>query len=235
MTYTILGACPDTGRLGLAMATSSLGVGGRCPAGRSGVGVASSQSFTNPRHSRVALDLLEQGTAIDDVLALLESDDEHFPYRQVAVVSAAADVVVHTGGDTAPWSGHETGEGWCAMGNILTGPQVVEAIASAFVETLGKDLEERLLAALEAGRDAGGESVELPERSSALMIWDDDIYPVVDVRVDVSGDAVSDLRASYEAMAPYVPLYSHLRPARPDLVPTEAEWIREHAARPSGG
>src|SRR5260370_1225681 len=84
-----------------------------------------------------------------------ESNDPDHAYRQIAILDRYGNAAAHTGSGTRPWSGHKIGAGYVAFGNVLAGPQVVEAISAGFMANPADDLEFRLLAALEGGRSAG--------------------------------------------------------------------------------
>ena len=198
MTYTVIARCPRGGQLGIGIATYSLAVGGYCPAIRGGLGAVSTQAFVNLKLGTLALRLLRQGFAPAKVLAELIDDDPNFAYRQVGVVDATGRTAVHTGENTRPWSGHLTGEGYIAMGNVLAGEGVLAAMAAAFEAGPDEDLDERLLRTLEAGRDAGGQQTadgtHLNERSAAVITHGHRDYGHIDLRVDAHDTAVEELR-----------------------------------------
>jgi len=237
MTYTVLARCPASGRLGVAIATYSLGVGGYCPFFAPGRGVVSSQAFADPSLGTLARSLLALGYAPAKVLRELEGQDPHFAYRQVGVVDATGRADCHTGARTRPWAGHEVGDGFVAMGNVLAGPATVAAIAQAFRATAGQALDERLLRALEAGRDAGGQAAadgsHLTERSAALAIYERAEHAWLDLRVDAHERAVDELRRIHGLYAPYVPYYE-LRAKDPPNTPPQDEWVHRLAARQGG-
>ena len=172
MTYTVIGRCGTSGRLGIAIATYSLAVGGYCPSIRAGVGAVSTQAFVNPGLGPLALRLMALGYRAEKVMAELAESDPEFDWRQIALIDRDGGAVAHTGRNTRPWSGHVTADGVVAMGNVLAGEAVVTAIAEGFEASAGEGLDERLLRALEAGRDAGGQQGadgHLPERSAGLL------------------------------------------------------------------
>lgn len=233
MTYTLIAGCPGTGKLGIGIATYSLAVGGYCPLVRGQLGAVSTQAFVNLKLGRLALNLLAQGFAAAKVMAELAEDDPKFDYRQVGIVAADGAVAAHTGPKTQPWSGHVTGPGYLAMGNVLAGEGVIQAMAEAFRAGETEPLEERLLRALEAGRDAGGQQAadgtHLSERSAALIVHAHRDYGELDLRVDARPQAVDELRRLYTLYKPYVPYYQ-LRHRAPEETPPQALWVREHDA-----
>ena len=123
---------------------------------RSNTGVTLTQGFPNPRNNYLAINLLGQGHTAGQALATLIVNDARGDYRQIAIVDRDDNAVIHSGGKLRPWAAHRIGKGYVAFGDGLAGPQVVEAMAARFEGTATADLDERLLAALEAGRDAGG-------------------------------------------------------------------------------
>ena len=153
MTFTAIGACPETGRLGIGIATYSLGVGGYCPFFERGVAALSTQAFANPALGPQAVAALRQTSDPERVLVQLAESDTGFDWRQVVIAAADGRIAAHTGPNTRPWSGHITGEGFAVFGNVLAGEATVQAMAAAWRERPGKDLPERLLAAIEAGAD----------------------------------------------------------------------------------
>ena len=231
MTFTVVARCEHSGRLGVAIATYSLAVGGYCPFFVRARAVLSTQAFANPALGPLACETLGAGSTPAQVLALLRERDAGFDYRQVVMVDASGQVAAHTGSRCRQWAGHEAGEGWVVFGNVLAGPTVLEAMASAMNADPAGPLDERLLRCIEAGRDAGGQRTEagehLAERSAALIVRGADIVEDVDLRVDVSEHAIEDLRRAHSAYAPYLPYY-HLRARDPANTPAQDVWAREH-------
>lgn len=231
MTYTILARCEQTWRLGIGIATYSLGVGGYCPFFLRGVAALSTQAFANPALGLLALKSLDASRSLAQVMGDLAAADIGFDYRQVAILGIDGSVAMHTGRNCRTWAGHETGNDFVAFGNVLAGQPTVTAIAHAFQHSAGADLAERLLGALEAGRDAGGQAgvggTHLPERSAALMIKGDDINRDIDLRVDMHDDAVTELRRVYTGYALYIDYYA-LRARDPGNTPTQDVWTRKN-------
>ena len=231
MTYTVIGVSPGDGRLGIGIATYSLGVGGYCPFFERGVAALSTQAFANPALGPLAAAALREEADPEAVLTRLAAEDPGFAFRQVVIATAAGRVAAHTGPRTRPWSGHVTGDGFAAFGNVLAGEHTVDAIADAWRERADDDLPERLLAALEAGRDAGGQAsadgTRLPERSAALIVRGPDIVEDLDLRVDLHDAAVDELRRLYERYRVYLPYYA-LRARSPAETPPQDAWARDH-------
>ena len=193
-TYTIIGRCHRTGRLGIGIATYSLAVCGYCPFIRTDVAALSTQAYASPQLGPLAFELLEEGRSPAQALEVLAKSDEHFGYRQIGIVDRDGAAAAHTGPNTRTWAGHVLGDGYVSMGNALAGPKVIEGMAQAFEASLAEDLDERLLLAIEAGRESGGQG-DLWERSAGVMVNDRDWHLNVDLRVDAHDSAVDELRA----------------------------------------
>ena len=230
MTYTIIGRCSRTSALGIGIATFSLAVGGYCPVVRSDLGVVSSQAYANPLLRDLAMQMLQNGLTPQAVLQELEIQDPHIDYRQLGIVDRRGASAARSGDKARHWAGHATGQDYVAMGNSLAGPEVVEQMASVFERGRDLDLDVRLLLALEAGRDAGGQSnaegAHLPERSAALISHEPGALVPLDLRVDVHDQAVHELRRIHDAYSPYVPYYA-LRAGDPPNTPAQDAWMRQ--------
>jgi uncharacterized Ntn-hydrolase superfamily protein len=211
MTYSIVARCPRTGQLGMGIASYSIAIGLYCDgAVRANAGVALTQGFPNPRNNYLAIDLLAQGRAAGLVLSELISNDADAGYRQIAIVDRESNAVAHTGANLRQWAGHRIGKGYVACGDGLAGQQVVDALAAGFGAAPQAGLDEQLLAALEAGRDAGGMAGSrgrLPERSAVMIVWGNRTYSEVDLRVDMHDRAVNELRRIYIDYKPSIAYY----------------------------
>ena len=111
MTFSIIARCPQTGRLGLGIATFSIGAGGRCEGILAGVGICKTQAYTNRGNDPLAIELLAQGLGPAHVMQMLEQNDPDHAYRQIAIIDRDGNGVAHTGSGTRPWSGHKIGDG----------------------------------------------------------------------------------------------------------------------------
>jgi uncharacterized Ntn-hydrolase superfamily protein len=232
MTFSIIARCPHTGRLGLGIATFSIASGGRCEGIRAGVGICKTQAFINRGNDLLALQLLEQGHSPAHVMGLLEANDPEHAWRQIAILDRDGNAAAHTGSNTRQWAGHRIGQGFVAFGNVLAGPQVVEAIAAGFLSRPDDPLEFRLLAALEGGRNAGGQvggNGHLAERSAAIRIDADPDHPDIDVRVDLHDDAVVELRRVLEEFKLYEGFYRD-RGRDPSTAITQDQFVAQLAA-----
>jgi len=198
MTYSIIARCPRTGQFGIGVASYSIAIGRYCDgAVRANTGVTLTLGFPQPRNNYLAIHLLAQGRTAGQALTELIANDSDSAYRQIAIVDRENGAVAHTGASVGKWAGHHIGKGCVAFGDALAGPAILAAMVTAFEASPNAGLDEQLVAALEAGRDAGGMSGadgRLPERSAALTVWGNRTYNEVDLRVDVHEHAVEELR-----------------------------------------
>lgn len=175
----------------------------------------------------IALELLEQGMTPAGVMAALEAGDPDHDWRQIAIIDREGKTCAHTGPGCRPWAGHHEGDGFVAFGNVLAGPEVIDGIVAGYLRDPGADLEFRLLAALEGGRDAGGQvgsEGHLTERSAAIFVASEPDHFDIDARVDLHDDAVTELRRVLEEFKIYEKFYRD-RGYRPDLAMSQAEFV----------
>jgi uncharacterized Ntn-hydrolase superfamily protein len=220
-TFTAIGRCPRTGRLGIATTTRSLAVGARVPHVRARLGAVAIMAIADARLGQTALRLLETGYKAPAVIEQLVQADPHAEYRQLGVLDADGFGAARTGRMNRDWAGHRVGEHHVVLGNVLVGPQVLDAMERAFLADPGEDLEERLLRAIEAGRDAGGQHGG--QRSAALLVHDDRPFAHVDLRVDVHDEPVGELRRVFDVYRPAIPYYN-LRQVDARVPPLD-EWL----------
>lgn len=195
MTWSILARDPRTGEVGVAVTTRNFSVGLLCPRAEGGVGAVATQALANPLYAPDALARLRAGEAPEEALAALLAADAGRDQRQCHVIAAAdGRIAQHTGPACLPWAGHAAAPDVSVAGNLLAGPEVVEATLACFLATAGQDrpLSERLLMALEAGQDAGGD--RRGRQSAALQVAGRDPYPDLDLRVDDHPDPLAELR-----------------------------------------
>jgi len=167
-TFSIVGYDPATGDVGVAVQSKFFAVGSVVPWARAGTGAVATQAYGNTRFGPGGLALLERGLAPEAVLDSLLAADEGREQRQVGIVDARGRSAAFTGGECMAWAGQRIGTNYTAQGNILAGPQVVDAMAAAFEAAEGEILGERLMRALEAGQAAGGDSRGM--QSAAIYI-----------------------------------------------------------------
>jgi uncharacterized Ntn-hydrolase superfamily protein len=167
MTFSIVALDPRNGDLGVAVATKALAVGSIVPWASAGVGTIATQAAANPRFGPRGLELLQAGLSPDMAITRLLAGDAYATVRQIGMVDARGRTAAFTGADCPPWAGHRLGEGYACQGNVLVGPETLEALATSFASTVG-DLPQRLLAALQAGDSAGGD--RRGRQSAALLV-----------------------------------------------------------------
>lgn len=196
MTFSIVAAAGET--WGVAVASKFLAVGAAVPGAAAGVGAIATQAYANLAYRPDGLNLLRAGRSARDTLDALVAADEQRAQRQAGIVDAAGRSATYTGGACQPWAGGVSGEGYAIQGNILVGPQVVEAMQQAWLATSGdQPLARRLLAALLAGDGAGGD--RRGRQSAALYVvspgggYGGGSDQLVDLRVDDHPAPVGEL------------------------------------------
>jgi len=224
LTFSIVAADLAAGDWGVAVASKFPAVGAVVPWANAGVGAVATQAWANVEYGPEGLQLLASGKDPDEVVRLLTDPDSGSARRQVGVVDAAARAISFTGAECMPWAGGIVGDGFACQGNILTGPEVVEQMGQAFEKADGA-LVDRLLAALLAGDEAGGDS--RGKQSAALLVVRDaggydgrnDRY--VDLRVDDHPEPVQELLRIFS-------VFDHEFLVRDDpLLPASAALVEE--------
>ena len=200
-TFSIVAYDPDTQELGVAVESRFIAVGAVVPWAKAGVGAVATQSYANTTFGPAGLERLAKGGVPEEILEALLADDDGRDQRQVGIVDAKGRAATRTGKKCLAWAGGVTGPNFAVQGNILTGEGVVTAMAAAFLETKG-ELADRLLAALQAGQEAGGD--KRGKQSAALLVvregWGyggfNDRYR--DLRVDDHEDPIPELKRIHE-------------------------------------
>ncbi|MBB3770482.1 putative Ntn-hydrolase superfamily protein [Angulomicrobium tetraedrale] len=238
MTFSIVARCPTSFRLGVAVATAVPAVGSMCPFVRAGVGAVSTQSWVNPYLALDGLERLARGQSAPEALAAVMAQDDGRELRQIGMVDAMGRVAAWSGTECTPWFGHEVGDGFTVQGNMLTGPEVIAAMAAAYRASEGAPLDERLMRALEAGDAAGGD--RRGRQSASLCVYSTEFYPALDVRVDEHAAPVAELRRVLEiARLQLVPFVDGMprRGGSPGPAPAAvtAMLALPPPARPGGG
>tara|TARA_Y100000590_G_scaffold342575_1_gene391199 strand:- start:221 stop:898 length:678 start_codon:yes stop_codon:yes gene_type:complete len=218
MTFSISGFCHKTGMVGVAITTSSICVASRCPWVRSNVGAAATQNITDPSLGNTMLDNLEKGLnpqqSIDDVI----KKHKFIEYRQLALIDAKGNSASYTGSKTLGTNAVSQNENCIAAGNLLSSSNIVKIMSENFSNNLDLHLAERLLVALKAGLDAGGE--EGPVHSSGLKVAFKDSWPLVDLRIDWSNnDPINELIDLWKSYEPQMMDYN-LRAIDPSSAPS---------------
>jgi uncharacterized Ntn-hydrolase superfamily protein len=197
VTFSLV-ARSDDGRLhGVVVASRFLAAGALVPAAEAEVGALATQAHVNLAYRPQGLTLLRTGVAAADVVAGLVAADPDRDHRQVGVVAATGAGATWTGPACHPWAGGQAGDGWAAQGNILAGPQVIDAVRDAWLSGAALPFPDRLLAALRAGDQAGGD--RRGRQSAGLLVVErgggyggtSDV--LVDLRVDDHPDPVTEL------------------------------------------
>lgn len=200
-TFSIVAYDPETLELGIAVQSKFIAVGSVVPWAKAGVGAVATQSYANTTYGPKALELLAKGETPEAAMAKITGDDPGAAVRQVGIVSAKGESATFTGEKCNAWAGGVKGENFCCQGNILAGEEVAKNMAKSFRESKG-DLGDRLLAALQAGQDAGGDTRGM--QSAALLIvregWGyggyNDRYR--DLRVDDHAEPIKELKRVYD-------------------------------------
>ena len=199
MTFSIVARSDDGESWGVAVASKFLAVGSVVPAAVAQVGAIATQAWANVAYKGQALSLLDEGATASVALHRLLEEDDGREHRQVGLVDAEGGAASHTGSACLAWAGSRTGDGYSVQGNILVGEEVVLAMEAAWhdVSDPGVTLARRLLAALRAGDEAGGDS--RGRQSAALFVvsdgagYDGRDDVAVDLRVDDHTDPCAEL------------------------------------------
>jgi uncharacterized Ntn-hydrolase superfamily protein len=169
MTFSIVAYDVESASWGVAVASKFLAVGAVVPWGRAGAGAVATQASANLSYGPDGLELLAEGLSAEDVVARLTGADDGRDSRQVGVVDAAGRGATYTGPECMDWAGGLAGDGFAVQGNILAGPGVVHAMSEAWRDRSGEPFDRRLLEALAAGDQAGGD--RRGRQSAALRVW----------------------------------------------------------------
>lgn len=196
-TYSIVARDPQTGEMGVAVQSHWFSVGSIVAWGEAGVGVVATQSFVNPSFGPRGLDLLKKGMTAKEVVELLISTDEGSELRQLAIVDAKGNSFAFTGSKCISEAGHYIGSGYSVQANMMLSNTVWDAMAKAF-ENSDSPLAERLVAALEAAQNEGGDI--RGKQSACLLVvrgnatgnlWEDRL---IDLRVEDHPEPVKEIK-----------------------------------------
>lgn len=225
MTFSIVGYDPQEKEWGIAVQSKFLGVGAVVPWAKAGVGAVATQSYANTSFGPEGLRLMEEGKSAEEALHALLDKDPGREQRQVGFVDAKGNAVTYTGKECYDWAGGITGPYFAAQGNILVDENTVKAMAESFQKTEGS-LAERLLTALQAGQNAGGDS--RGQQSAALLVVKDrggyggfnDRY--IDLRVEDHEEPIKELTRIYQLQQLY------FAPSKPEnVIPIEGSTLEE--------
>jgi uncharacterized Ntn-hydrolase superfamily protein len=217
MTFSLAGRCARTGMVGMVVSSSSPAVAARCAHVRAGVGTVATQNVTDPRLGPLILDLLQAGRSAAEAVAEAAAETHDREYRQLAAVDANGTTGAFSGSRTLGTHAVTHGDGAVAAGNLLANPDVPAAMVRAFEANPELHLGDRLMAALIAGLDAGGEGG--PVRSAGLLLADQVEWPVADLRVDWDDDPIGRLADLWQLWKPQMGDYV-TRALNPDAAPT---------------
>jgi uncharacterized Ntn-hydrolase superfamily protein len=195
-TFSIVARSPDHLSFGIAVSTARPNVGSLVPFVAL-QGAIATQARVNTNLGRKGIALLQAGVEIEVALHTLLKGDADRDIRQIHGIDAN-NTFAFTGEKCVEWAGHRLGQDYSVAGNMLVGPHVVEAMAASFEKTANKDLElsERLVRALEAGQQAGGD--KRGKQSAALLVASPDSRFYHNLRVDDHVDPVAELRRIYD-------------------------------------
>lgn len=173
-TFSIVAVDPETGEAGVAVTTRNACVGNGVPWLRAGVGAVATQAATRTEYGDEILSRLADGATAAEALEEALASDPGADRRQIGVASVDGGVAQHTGEATNAWAGQRAGIDYVVQGNLLEGPEVVEAVARDFDATRhsGRHLADRLVSALEAGQAAGGDARKGRIQSAAVRVAD---------------------------------------------------------------
>jgi uncharacterized Ntn-hydrolase superfamily protein len=225
MTYSIVAYDPDEQAWGVAVASKFLAVGALVSRAQAGAGAVATQALAKVGWGPMGLAYLAQGHSAQETLDWLLKDDPNPGVRQIGLVDSRGGAAAHSGSTCHDWKGHRIGEGFTCQGNILTGPETVEAMFDAFMGASG-ELSDRLIAALLAGDTIGGDA--RGKQSAAIVVaktgggYGGDTDRYLDLRVDDDPEPVHKLKVLVET--------HHLffrRPRPEDLLPIDETLARE--------
>lgn len=213
MTYSLIGRCARTGQFGVVVTTSAVGVGARCSFARAGVGAALTQHRTDPRLGPLLLEMLARGFTAQQAMDAVVAATPHRDWRQLAVIDAAGATAHFTGAHVRGARSLAEGKDCIGLGNILANTEIAPAMVAAFCARTETALADRLVAAIQAGEAAGGETASVV--SAALLVVDRESFPLVDLRVDAHAAPLDELARLWDLYAPTAEDYV-IRAVAPD-------------------
>ncbi|GMU94670.1 MULTISPECIES: DUF1028 domain-containing protein [Ignavibacterium] len=205
-TYSIVARDPQTGEMGVAVQSHWFSVGSIVSWGEAGVGVIATQSFVNPSFGQRGLEMLKQGMTAQEVVDLLIASDEGRDFRQLAIVDAKGNSAAYTGSKCIAEAGHIVGDNYSVQANLMLSNLVWSEMSKAFESTDGP-LAERLVAALEAAENVGGDI--RGKQSAAILVvkgeatgklWED---RYIDLRVEDHPDPISEIKRLLKVFRAY--------------------------------
>ncbi|CAH0316912.1 putative Ntn-hydrolase superfamily protein [Pseudomonas frederiksbergensis] len=216
MTFSIAARCPETGQFGIAISSSSIAVGARCPWLLPGVGAVSTQNITLPSLGPETLALMEQGLSPAEALDKALTRNGYSQYRQITAIDHLGRTAHFSGSETLGNHNAVSGEQCVAAGNMLADRAVIQAMVEAYEHGEGQ-LTDRLLTAMKAAVVAGGEAG--PVHSAAVVVVGELTWPIINLRVDwADEDPIGKLQQLWDAYRPQVKDYID-RALAPDKSP----------------
>jgi len=191
MTWSLIVREPDSAHFAIAVATKNFAVGCRVPFIESRIGAIATQALSNPFYGAHGLYFLQDEMAPDEIIKILTEKDEGRDQRQVHIIDRHGRIAAHTGKSCVDWCGHTSGENFSVAGNMLAGPAVIAETAKSFAANAALPLPRRLIAAMKAGEAAGGD--KRGKQSAALVIYGEEEWPDLDLRVDDHTDPLAEL------------------------------------------
>src|ERR1700704_3179459 len=191
MTWSIIARDDLTGQFGIAVATRFFAVGARVPHIAAGIGGIATQALVNPYYGIDGVKLLREGRSPRDIVETLIAADSGHESRQLHILDASGRVAAHTGRDCVDWCGHVEGNGFSIAGNMLAGAIVLDDTAQAYITNKRLPFAQRLIAAMRSGEAAGGD--KRGRQSAALVIYGDEEWSALDLRVDDHTDPLAEL------------------------------------------
>lgn len=226
-TFSIVARDPETGDLGIAVQSRFFGVGAVVTWARAGVGAVATQSLANTTYGERGLALLQAGWSAQEVVDYLTGSDPDRDHRQLGIVDARGNAANWTGTGCYAWAGGQLGPGFCVQGNILVSQDTTDAMADAYRTTPGP-FPNRLIAALEAGQAAGGDS--RGQQSAAILVvreragYGGGTDRLLDLHVEDHETPIAELRRLYELHGVYFDV------ADAERLPLDDQTL-EHLAR----
>ncbi|SMD06012.1 DUF1028 domain-containing protein [Primorskyibacter flagellatus] len=205
MTFSLVARCADTGMFGMAVSSSSPAVAARCAYVRAGVGAVASQNITDPTLGPLMLDLMERGMSAEEAIAEIQQTSQFMEYRQVLAVDVRGGTAIHSGPKSLGIWTQAQAQDIASGGNLLANDGVPQAIVDGFLSATGH-IGDRLIAAMRAGRAAGGEAG--PVHSAGMKIVDKVAWPVADLRCDWTEDCpIESIATAWEVYKPQLKAY----------------------------
>ena len=191
MTWSIIARDSATSQFGIAVATRFFAVGAHVPHIAAGIGAVATQALVNPYYGIDGLELLREGRKPRDLVETLISGDNGRESRQLHVMDAGGRIAAYTGRECIEWCGHIEGDGFSIAGNMLAGGSVLDDTAKAYAANEKLPFAQRLIAAMRSGEAAGGD--KRGKQSAALLIYGDEEWSALDLRVDDNSDPLGEL------------------------------------------